>query len=277
MSNDKSTSIVLFEQKNVRRVWHNNEWYFVIEDVVKVLIDSLDPKQYIRRMKQRDPILKEGWVQFVPTLWVETSGGKQRMSCSNTKGVFRIIQSIPSTKAEPFKLWLAEVGKQRLEEIENPELAMDRMKQIYESKGYPKEWIEKRLRGIAIRNDLTDEWKNRGAAREIDFAILTNEITHATFGMNVSQYKDFKGLQKENLRDSMTDMELILTMLGEATATSIHKERDTQGLNPLKKDASEAGEIAGNTRKQIEKATGKKVSTKENYESIAAAKRPRLL
>ena len=265
MSKDKNASIVLFQQRNIRRVWYNEQWYFVIEDIVQILTDTVNVKDYIKKMKKRDQMLQEGWGQFVTTLWIETNGGRQKMNCSNTKGALRIIQSIPSSKAEPFKLWLAEVGNQRLEEIENPELAMDRMKQLYEQKGYSKEWIEKRSRGIAIRNDLTDEWNNRGADSSIDYAILTNEITKAAFDMNVQEYKQHKGLTRQNLRDSMNDMELILTMLGEATATTLHKERDSQGVSELKKDSKEAGEVAGNARRDIEKRTGNKVVSKENY------------
>jgi len=201
MSKNENTSIVLFQQKNIRRTWYNKQWYFVIEDIVQVLTDTVNVKDYIKKMKKRDKMLQEGWGQFVTTIWIETSGGKQKMNCSNAKGIFRIIQSIPSPKAEPFKLWLAEVGNQRLEEIENPELAMDRMKQLYEQKGYSKEWIEKRSRGIAIRNDLTDEWKNRGADSNLDYAILTNEITKAAFDMNVQEYKQHKGLSRQNLKE----------------------------------------------------------------------------
>ena len=185
-------NIKLFESKKIRSVWNEEEqkWYFVVEDVVAALTDSNDPKQYVKRMKQRDPELAKGWVQFVPTLSVETSGGKQKMSCANVQGLLRIIQSIPSPKAEPFKLWLAKVGQERLEEIENPELASQRIRQIYKAKGYSDEWIEKRIRGIAVRDELTEEWKKRGVKEKIEFAILTSEISKATFGLTPSEYKN---------------------------------------------------------------------------------------
>ena len=211
------TNIKLFQGNKIRSTWNEEEeqWYFVIEDVVAALTDSRDPKQYIKRMKLRDAELAKGWVQIVPTLIVQTPGGPQRMKCANVKSLFRIIQSIPSPKAEPFKQWLAQVGYERLLEIENPELAQERMKEIYEKKGYSKEWIDKRLRGMAIRQDLTDEWKRCGIDSERDYAILTAEISKATFGMTPSEYKEYKGLTKknQNLRDHMDDLELIFTML----------------------------------------------------------------
>ncbi len=261
----KEREIALFEKKRVRRVWHKQEWWFVVEDIVLALIDSHDPKQYISKMRKRDPQLAEGWVQFVHTLKVKTEGGEQLMNCSNTSGALRIIQSIPSPKAEPFKQWLARIGKDRIDEINNPELAMERMKALYEKKGYTKDWIEKRSRGIAVRQELTTEWKERGIKNSREFAILTNEIMQGTFEMKVGEYKSFKGLEKENLRDHMNDLELILTMLAEATTTKLHQERDSQGLNPVRNDAKEGGQIAGNTRKQIEKASGAKISTRQNH------------
>lgn len=261
----ENKEVALFENRSIRRVWHDEEWWFVVEDVVLVLIDSKDPKQYIKRMKERDPELHKGWVQTVPTLYVQTEGGLQKMNCSNIEGIFRIIQSIPSPKAEPFKLWLAKIGKERLDEIKNPMLAMERMKAIYEQKGYPKSWIEKRMRSIAIRQTLTDEWDKRGADDQKSYAILTNEIMRRTFEMTVPQYKDFKGVQRENLRDHMNDIELILTMLAEATTTELHKTRDSTGFKKLHTDAHEGGEIAGITRKNIEKKTGKPVPSSENF------------
>ncbi|MBU0569085.1 phage antirepressor protein, partial [bacterium] len=183
----------------------------------------------------------------------------------NTETMFRIIQSIPSKKAEPFKRWLARVGKERIDEIENPELAMQRTKAIYEKKGYPKDWIEKRMRGIAVRQKLTDEWDNRGLETELEYAILTNEIMQGTFDMKVEEHKNYKGLERENLRDHMTDLELILTMLDEATTTKITEDRDSQGFPKLQKDAKDGGAVAGRTRKDIERQTGKKVVSKKNY------------
>lgn len=225
---DMNNTIVVFQGKNIRRTWYNNEWWFVIEDVVSVLTDSKDVKQYINKMRARDEELSKGWVQFVHALSVSTHGGPQPMNCANTQSLFRIIQSIPSPKAEPFKLWLARVGYDRIKEIEDPELAQKRMKEIYKAKGYSDEWIEKRVRGIAVRQELTDEWDKRGLETEKEYAILTAEISKATFGMNPDEYKKFKGLQKENLRDHMDDIELILTMLGEATTTRFTRVRDSK-------------------------------------------------
>lgn len=220
--------IAIFEGKKIRKIIYNNEWWFVVEDIVLALIDSSNPKQYIQRMKLRDPELAKGYVQLVHTLPVKTSGGSQKMVCSNTEGIFRIIQSIPSPKAEPFKRWLAKVGYERIQEIENPELAQDRMKKLYEQKGYSQNWIDKRLRGIAIRQNLTDEWKKRGINVESDYAILTAEISKATFGITPSEYKELKKLKRENLRDHMTDLELIFTMLGERVTTEISVKEQPQ-------------------------------------------------
>lgn len=263
------SNIKLFQDKKIRSVWNEEEeqWYFVVEDVVAALTDSSDPKQYVKRMKQRDAELAKGWVQFVPTLVVPTAGGKQRMSCANVKGLFRIIQSIPSPKAEPFKQWLATVGYERMLEIENPELAQERMKELYEQKGYPKDWIDKRLRGIAIRQNLTDEWKKRGISEERDFAILTAEISKATFGMTPSEYKEFKGLTKknQNLRDHMDDLELIFTMLGERVTTEISQQEGPKTLTESKKIARRGGNVAGIARKETEKELGRPVSNTSNF------------
>ena len=224
---------------------HNNEWWFVVEDVVLALIDSKDPKQYIQRMKQRDPELGKGWVQIVHTLSIETAGGLQRMLCANTEGIFRIIQSIPSPKAEPFKRWLAKVGYERVQEIDDPELATARTQELYRAKGYSEAWIEKRMRGIAVRAELTEEWKNRGVNGEPEYAILTAEISKAAFGMTPTEYKQHKGLQRENLRDHMTDLELIFSMLGEAATTEIARKQDTQGFTENRVAARKGGRIAG--------------------------------
>ncbi|MDP2602280.1 MAG: Bro-N domain-containing protein, partial [Deltaproteobacteria bacterium] len=235
------TRIALFQRKEVRRTIHNNEWWFVVEDVVHALTDSADSKQYIQRMKQRDPELGKGWVQIVHTLSVETPGGPQQMLCANTEGIFRLIQSIPSPKAEPFKRWLARVGYERIQEIEDPELATKRTRALYKAKGYSDNWIEKRLRSIAIRDELTDEWKKRGVKEQREYAILTAEISHATFGLTPSQYAEFKRLKRENLRDHMTDLELIFSMLGEAATSEIARNRDAQGFPQNKQVASEGG------------------------------------
>lgn len=263
------SNIKLFQDKKIRSVWNEKEgqWYFVVEDVVAALTDSADPKQYVKRMKQRDLELAKGWVQIVPTLAVPTAGGKQRMSCANVKGLFRIIQSIPSPKAEPFKQWLATVGYERVLEIENPELAQERMKELYEQKGYPKDWIDKRLRGIAIRQNLTDEWKRRGISEERDFAILTAEISKATFGMTPSEYKEFKGLTKknQNLRDHMDDLELIFTMLGERVTTEISQKEQPETFNESKNIARRGGSVAGEARKATEKELGRSVVSSKNF------------
>ena len=264
----KQTAVVLFSEKTIRRVWHNNEWYFVIIDVVAALTDSVDPSQYIKKIRSRDNELAKGWVQIVPPLEVQTAGGKQKMNCGNTEGVLRIIQSIPSPKAEPFKRWLAKVGYERIQEIENPELAQERMKKMYELKGYPQDWIDKRLRGIAIRQNLTDEWKERGITAQTDYAILTGEISKATFGMTPTEYKTFKNLptkSNENLRDHMTDLELIFTMLGEKVTTEISKQEKPEGMPENKKVAKRGGKTAAIARKATEKELGKSIISRKNY------------
>jgi hypothetical protein len=213
--------LVVFKGKEIRRTLHNNEWWFSVVDVVSALTDSVDPSGYIKDMRRRDEELSKGWGQIATPLSIETPGGKQKINCANTEGIFRIIQSIPSPKAEPFKRWLAKVGYERVQEIEDPELATARTKALYRAKGYSDAWIEKRMRGIAVRAELTDEWKNRGVKEEPEYAILTAEIAKAAFGMTPSEYKEFKGLERENLRDHMTDLELIFSMLGEAATTEI--------------------------------------------------------
>jgi len=259
------TRIALFQRKEIRRTIHNNEWWFVVEDVVLALTDSTDPKQYVKRMKQRDPELGKGWVQFVHTLSVDTTGGPQKMNCANTEGLFRIIQSIPSPKAEPFKRWLAKAGYERIQEIEDPELATKRTRALYKAKGYSDDWIEKRLRSIAIRDELTDEWQKRGVKEQREYAILTAEISQATFGLTPSQYAAFKRLKRENLRDHMNDLELIFSMLGEAATTEITRTRDAQGFPENKETAHAGGMVAGNARRDLEKKSGRKVVTSENY------------
>ncbi|MDX2174445.1 MAG: Bro-N domain-containing protein [Bacteroidota bacterium] len=253
-------TIKLFESKRIRSVFNEAEqkWYFVVEDVVAVLTESNDPKQYIKRMRQRDLELAKGWVQFVPTLLVETLGGKQKMGCANAKGLLRIIQSIPSPKAEPFKLWLAQVGSDRLDEIQNPELAAQRTRELYKLKGYSDDWIEKRMRSIAIREELTNEWKQHGVNEQKEYAILTAEISKATFGLTPKQYKNLKGLKTENLRDHMNDLELIFSMLGEASTNAIVKTKHPIGLEENKKVAKQGGAVAGNAIKDLEQKTGKK-------------------
>ncbi|WP_407399467.1 Bro-N domain-containing protein [Treponema sp.] len=265
----ENTQIKLFEEKKVRSVWNEEEqqWYFVVVDVIEILTDSKNPTDYIKKMRKRDPVLSEGWGQLVTPLAVQTAGGTQRINCASVKSLFRIIQSIPSPKAEPFKQWLAQVGYERMQEIENPELAQERMKEIYEKKGYPKDWIDKRLRGIAIRQNLTDEWKERGITQEKDYAILTAEISKATFGMTPSEYKEHKGLTKknQNLRDHMTDLELIFTMLGERVTTEISQQEKPDTFSENKKVAKRGGNVAGVARKETEKELGHSVISSENY------------
>lgn len=259
------TKLAIFQKKEIRKTIHKNEWWFVIADIVAVLTDSVQPSGYIKDMRRRDAELEKGWGQIATPLEISTPGGIQRLNCANTEGIFRIIQSIPSPKAEPFKRWLAKVGYERVQEIEDPELATKRTRALYKAKGYSDDWIEKRMRGIAIREELTDEWKKRGAEGQKDYSILTAEISKATFGMNPSEYKQFKKLKRENLRDHMTDLELIFSMLGERATTEITKTEDSQGFTKLKEDAQEGGKIAGDAKKALEKRLGKPVSTAQNY------------
>jgi len=264
------SNIKLFQDKKIRSVWNEEEeqWYFSVYDVVEALTDSNDPKQYIKRMRSRDEGLNSNWGTICTPLEMIAHDGKRRkVQTANVKGLFRIIQSIPSPKAEPFKQWLATVGYERMLEIENPELAQERMKELYEKKGYPKDWIDKRLRGIAIRQNLTDEWKKRGISSEQDFAILTAEISKATFGMTPSEYKEFKGLSKknQNLRDHMDDLELIFTMLGERVTTEISQKEEPETFEQSRKIAKRGGKVAGVAREETEKELGRSVSNPDNY------------
>lgn len=263
---DENKALVVFQDKKIRRKWHNEEWFFSVVDVVEALTESSNSRNYWSMLKARE--LENGieLSTICVQLKLQADDGKLRETdCANTKSIFRIIQSIPSPKAEPFKLWLAKVGYERVQEIENPELAQKRMKELYKQKGYSDNWIEKRVRGIAIREELTDEWDKRGVQTEKEYAILTAEISEATFGMTPSQYKKFKGLQKENLRDHMDDIETILTMLGEATTTRFTRERDSKEFPILKKDARDGGDVAGSTRKDIEQKLGKSVVSSGNF------------
>lgn len=257
--------IAIFKGKAIRKTLHQKEWYFSIIDVVEALTDSPTPRQYWGKIKQREFIdwqLSPIWVQ----LKLESADGKKyETDCANTEGMFRIIQSIPSPKAEPLKRWLAKVGYERVQEIENPELATKRTRLLYKLKGYPEDWIEKRMRGIAVREELTDEWQKRGAENDHDYEILTAEISKATFGVTPNEYKKFKGIKRENLRDHMDDFELILTMLGERTTTEIHRTKNSQGVPQLKDDARVGGQIAGTARKQIERKIGRSVISNNNY------------
>lgn len=265
---EDKNKIVVFQGAEVRRAWHNEEWYYSLVDIVAVLTDSTNPTDYLKKIRKRDEELKTYIGTNCPQVAMETSSGKKRNTLAgNTKSVFRLIQSIPSKKAEPFKQWLAQVGKERLDEIENPELAQERMKEIYEKKGYSKDWIDKRLRGIAIRQNLTDEWQERGIEGQRNFAILTAEISKATFGMTPGEYKEFKNLpvkSKVNLRDNMDDLELIFTMLGERVTTEISKEEKPKTFHENKKVAQRGGKVAGDARKNTEKEIGRSVISDKN-------------
>ena len=262
---ETTTKIALFKGKKIRRTIYQNEWWFVVEDVVLVLTDTVNAKNYINKMRIRDKELSKGYGQIVTPLLMPTEGGPQKINCANTEGIFRIIQSIPSPKAEPFKRWLAKVGYERVQEIENPELATKRTRMLYKLKGYSDDWIEKRMRGIAIREELTDEWQKRGAEEQRDYEILTAEISKATFNITPSQYKELKGLKRENLRDHMDDLELIFTMLGERATTEIHRTEDSKGVPKLRKDAKAGGNIAGGARRELEKKLKKSIVSNKNY------------
>lgn len=259
--------LVVFKQKNIRRTLHDNEWWFSVIDAVSALTDSANSRDYWFKMKQR--VKADDGIELSTLcrqLKLPAPDGKLRETdCANTEGLFRIIKSIPSPKAEPFKRWLAKVGFERVQEIENPELATKRTRLLYKLKGYPEDWIEKRLRGIAIREELTDEWQKRGAAEQNDYEILTAEISKATFGVTPSEYKNLKGLKRENLRDHMDDFELIFTMLGERATTEIHRNEDSQGVTKLQSDAHAGGSIAGGARKELETRLGRSIVTKSNF------------
>ena len=262
------SSVKLFHSKQIRSSWNENDqkWYFSVQDVVEVLTDSTDVKQYIKRMLSRDELLKSNWGTICTLVEMEAADGKRRkVQAADAKGLLRIIQSIPSAKAEPFKLWLAQVGSDRLDEIENPELAIKRTRELYKLKGYPNNWIEKRLRSIAIREELTEEWKNRGVKEQKEYAILTAEISKATFGLTPFDYKKLKGLKNHKLRDHMTDLELIFSMLGEASTTAIVKTKNPKGFIQNKESAKQGGRIAGDARKALELKTGEEVVSKDNF------------
>jgi DNA-damage-inducible protein D len=271
---EQDNKIVIFQEKNIRRVWHNEDWWYVVTDVVAVLADTSNPQDYLKKMRKRDEVLSKGWGQIVSPLSVETLGGKQKMNCASMDGLFRIIMSISSPKAEPFKLWLARVGKERMDEIENPELAAERARQYYRDLGYEDAWIEMRIKTIEVRGQLTDEWKDRGVREGQEYAILTAEISKATFGMTPTEYKDIKDLKKENLRDHMTNLELIFTMLGEETTRKNTVNTDAQGFIENKKAAIDGGKAAGKALEAYAQETGDKVVTTANFKAqIEEAKR----
>lgn len=267
------SNIKLFQSKQIRSVWNKEEqqWYFSVIDVVGALTDSIDPSAYWRKLKQR--LISEGneTVTNCHRLKMQAADGKMRLTdVANTKDMLRIIQSIPSPKAEPFKQWLAQVGSERIAEIENPELAQKRIRDTYRAKGYSDEWIEQRIRGIAIRDTLTDEWKKRGIKEGKEYAILTAEISKATFGITPAEYKKIKSLDRptENLRDHMTDLELLFSALGEASTTEIAKTHDAYGMKENSSAAKAGGKIAGDARKALEKKTGRTVISKTNYKEL---------
>ena len=261
------TKIAIFRGKKIRKTIYKNEWWFSVIDVIKALTGSDRPRKYWNDLKKK--LKDEGYSEVsekIGQLKLQAPDGKMRETdCANTEGIFRILQSIPSPKAEPFKRWLAKVGYERVQEIEDPELATKRTRMLYKAKGYPDSWIEKRMRGIEIRETLTDEWRKRDVGKEKEYAILTAEISKATFGMTPSQYKKYKRLKRENLRDHMDDLELIFSMLGEASTTEIARNKNVQGFGENKAAAHKGGKIAGDARKKLELESGKKVSTRQNY------------
>lgn len=262
---EKIVKIAIFQKKEIRKTIYNNEWWFSVVDIVEALTESPTPRQYWEKVKKREIVNFQPSPNWGRLKLIAADGKMRETDCANTEGIFRIIQSIPSPKAEPFKLWLAKVGYERVQEIEDPELATKRTRALYRAKGYSEAWIEKRMRGIEVRETLTNEWKNRGIKENPEFSILTAEISKAAFGMTPSQYQKFKGLKKENLRDHMNDLELIFTMLGEASTTEIAENKDAQGFNENKQAAKDGGSVAGKARIDLEKKSGKKVSTKDNF------------
>ncbi len=265
---DNENALVVFQDTKIRRLWHQEEWWYSIVDVVEALTDSPYPRTYWGKIKEREFTDNQLFPIWVQLKMLSSDGKYYETDCANTKGLFRIIQSIPSPKAEPFKLWLAKVGYQRIQEIQNPELIQKRLIETYKQKGYSDAWIEKRVRGITVRDELTEEWKKRGIKEEKEFSILTAEISKATFDMTPKEYKDFKGLKKENLRDHMDDLELIFTMLGESVTKELTIKEDPKDFPKTKSISKRGGGVAGVARKATEKELGRKVSTKENYLTI---------
>jgi DNA-damage-inducible protein D len=262
---EQNNKIILFQEQRIRRVWHGEEWWYVVNDIIQVLTDTPDPKRYWKETKKRDPELMKGGVNVSSPLSVETAGGKQKLSCANTEGVFRIIMSVPSLKAEPFKKWLAKVGQERLEEIENPELGIERVKELYKAKGYPDAWIDMRIQSIEVRKQLTDEWQGRDVKEGKEYSILTAEIAKATFGLTPTEHKNVKGLERQNLRDHMTTLELIFSQLGEEMTRKLAVEQDAIGFNENAQAARQGGRAAGKARLAAEEETGVKVVSTDNF------------
>lgn len=272
----KSTirKVALFEGVEVRRAWEDERWFFCVNDIIVVLTDSKNPTEYVKKLRKRDIVLSQVWSEITKAVLMPTSKGNQKLTSADTVGTLRIIQSIPSPKAEPFKAWLAKVGNERIEEINDPELAARRMRELYKNKGYDEAWIEQRERGIATRNALTEEWHNRGATKSRDYGILTNEIYQAGFDLSTKEYREVKNISKhQNLRDSMSNLELALTNLGEATATELHRKNDSQGVPELASDARSAGNAIKTARTEIEKELGSSVVSEKNFKDLARKKR----
>ena len=261
----KKQAIQLFQERKVRTAWDDQEekWYFCVVDVIEVLTDSVNPTDYIKKMKKRDPELAKGWGQIVTPLSLQTPGGKQRVNCANQEGLFRIIQSIPSPKAEPFKQWMAQVASQRLDQMQDPELSIEQAIIDYRRLGYSEAWINQRIKSIEVRKELTDEWKRTGVQEGFEFASLTDIITREWSGFTTKQYKRYKGLKKENLRDNMTNLEIALNILAEASATELSKQRDPKGFNAQTQVAKDGGSVAKAARKQLESKLGRSVITKD--------------
>ena len=269
----QQNAIKLFEQKQVRSVWDDTteEWYFSVVDVVAALTDSVNPTDYIKKMRQRDPELSKGWGQIVTPLAVQTAGGKQKMNCASAQGIFRIIQSIPSPKAEPFKLWIAQVAAERLNQMQDPERSIEQAMLDYRRVGYSENWINQRLKSIEIRKELTDEWKRLGLEEGTEFAILTDIIYKAWAGKTAKEYKQFKGLKKENLRDNMTNRELVLNMLAEVSTKDISEAENPDTFAQHAQVAKRGGNVAKTAREQLEKELGHSVISPENAKTLGIA------
>jgi DNA-damage-inducible protein D len=261
----ENQSILPFEGKEIRKVWHDEQWFFVVNDVIQLLTDTADVKSYWKNLTRKDEELRKGRGKIYTPLSVDTEGGKQKMNCANTEGVLRILMSISSPKVEPLKLWLAQIGKEHIDEIENPELGFERLRQIYKAKGYPDDWIALRGKSLEIRKELTDEWKNRGVTENKEYSILTAEIAKATFGLTPSEHSKIKGLERQNLRDHMTNLELIFSALGEESTRMIAIKDDAQGFTENRESAIDGGNLAGKYRKELEARTGQKVVSNQNF------------